>query len=150
MRLSRYGGKTRGTKSTEFSTLIIEALLKSSKMFDSTHSIKELDIPEDKQNVPLAIDFVLEFIKAVSDKETVKQINFRFANVCDELQLFKFVIEGLLFLYSYIYLDMKSKLEMISKAAHLLLLLLRILLHFIPNELHHDVQATFEDSFYCS
>ena len=66
--------------------------LKSSKTYESTHSVKELVNPKDKQNVPLATEFVPEYMKAVSDIETVKKINFHFVKICDELQLFKYVI----------------------------------------------------------
>ena len=90
-------------------------MLKTSKTFDSNRSVSELVNPKDKQNVPLATQFVLEVIKAVSDKETIKSINFRFASICDELELIKYVMEGLLSLYSYVHLDITYNLKILLR-----------------------------------
>ena len=114
------------------------------------NSVKELINPKDKQNVPLATDFVLEFIKAVSDKDTQWSLNFRFASICDELESLKYVFERLLSLYCYVYLDVASQLQMISTALHILLILERVFPNFMTNQLYHDMQSTFEDSLYCA
>lgn len=149
-RIRTYAIKGFSMGTTYISKNDVEKLLQTSTTFDSKHSIKELLNPKDKQNVPLATEFVLEFIKAVSDKNTVKSINFRFTSIYEELELLKYVMEGLLSLYCYVYLDVSSQLQMISKSLHVLLILKRVFPNFIPNQLYHDIQSTFEDSFYCA
>ena len=57
---------------------------------------------------------------------------------------------GLLSLYSYVHLDITSQLENISTVLHVLLVLERVFPSFIPNQLYHDMQSTFEDAFFCA
>ena len=57
------------------------------------------------------------------------------------------MIEGVLCTFVETNTTIKSQLEKISTAAHVLMILQRQLKTFIPNQLYHDLQATFEDYF---
>ena len=75
---------------------------------------------------------------------------FRLSNVAEELYLLRFVIEGLLSLYCFTTQDIYTQLLKVAIAAHVLFILQRNLKTFLPNQLYHDLQATFEDIFYCA
>ena len=47
-------------------------------------------------------------------------------------------------------MSIQGQFEKISFAAHILLSLQRDLKSFLPNQLYHDIQSTFEDAFYCA
>ena len=91
------------------------------------HSIEALINPADKQNVSLATDFLATFCEATnpSQHETIVELSFRLACIADELKAFGLVIDGLLCLYAYPSLDIRTQLEQISKAIHILLVLHR-------------------------
>ena len=114
------------------------------------HSTAQMLNPLDKQNAPLATSTLLQFQKAVLDVNKLKSSSFRIAGVSIELFLFSFVIDGILLTYTNVKLSIKEQLETISLAAHILLILQRTLWSFIPNQLYHDIQASFEDAFYCA
>ena len=114
----------------------------------SSHSTQSMLNPDDKQNVALATQMLLHFCESVSNVENLKEINFRVSNAAVELHLFTFVIEGVLILYSALDASIEEQLQVISSAAHILLILQRTLDKFLPNQLYHDLQSTFEDAFY--
>ena len=106
--------------------------------------------PKDKQNVPLAVKTLLQFCKAVEDVSKLKTVSFKVASVSDELHLLKYVIDGILCTFVETKTDIKTQLQKTSLAAHVLFILKRELHTFLPNQLYHDLQATFEDAFFCA
>ena len=117
---------------------------------NSSDSTKSMINPEGKQNVAIATEMLMQFCDSVEDVSLLKRVSFRVCNVSSELHLLRYVIEGVLAMYCKIDLSIKEALEAISTAAHVLFVLQRTLIKFIPNQLYHDLQATFEDAFYCA
>ncbi|XP_066914918.1 uncharacterized protein [Clytia hemisphaerica] len=117
---------------------------------ETKFSNSSLICPKDKQNVPLATTLLFQFVKAVRDVDTLKTINLRVADVSEELHLLGFIIEAVLACYATPDTTIKSQLEKISLAAHILLILKRELKSFLNNQLYHDLQATFSDAFFCA
>ena len=115
---------------------------------NSPHSIHSLVNPKDKQSVPLATQLLLLFSEAVADTDKLKQLSFRMADFSNELHLFRYVIDGILCLYTDIKTSIKEQLEKVSLAAHVLLILKITNKNVLPNQLYHDLQATFEDTFF--
>ena len=104
--------------------------------------------PDDKQNVSLATQMLLHFSDCVEELNNIKEINFRVCSVAVELHLLKYIIDGILVIYAYLDSTIQYQLEVISKAAHILFVMQHNVVKFLPNQLYHDLQATFEDSFY--
>ena len=93
---------------------------------------------------------MIQFCKSVEDVSLIENIDFRLSELAPELHLFKYVIDGILITYTRPDVTILDQLEIISLAAHVLLILQRTMRSFLPNQLYHDSQATFEDSFYCA
>ena len=117
---------------------------------DSSHSTDRLLQPKDKQNVPLAIQLLLLYCKAVDDVEKLKTVSFKISSVAEELHLLKYVIEGVMCTYVDPKITIEEQLRKISLASHVLMILQRIIKIFIPNQLYHDLQASYEDAFFCA
>ena len=117
---------------------------------ETNHSTNELLNPNDKQNVGLSTQLLIQFCKSVEDFSEIENIGFRFSDIAPELHLVKYVIEGILITYTKPDASIKEQLEIISLGAHILFILQRTLKTFLPNQLYHDIQATFEDTFYCA
>ena len=100
-----------------------------------SHSTSQLMSPNDKQNVPLVTELLMQFIKSVEDVEN----SFRVADVAAELHLLKYVVEGILVTHTKVEASIRD----------VLFILLKNLKNFLPNQLYHDLQASFEDAFYC-
>ena len=126
-----------------------------SKILNSTsssekYSNESLLNPVDKQNVPLAVEFLNQFCKAVRQKDKVKSLSFKLSCVFEFLYLFTFVIEGVLVTFTNPSISIEEQLEKTSQAAHILMILKHKLEKFLPNQLYYDIQATFKDAFFCS
>ena len=126
---------------------------------DTNVSNDSLLNPRDKQNVPLAVQLLRHFSKAVEDVDKLKAINFKIEGIAEELHLMKYVIDGVLCTFVDTTITIKEQLTKISFAAHVLMILQRELHNigtgtstgsFIPNQLYHDLQASFEDAFFCA
>ena len=70
--------------------------------------------PKDKQSVPLATQLLPLFSEAVKDTDKSKQLSFRIADFANKLHLFKYVIDGILCLYTDIKTSIKEQLEKVS------------------------------------
>ena len=117
---------------------------------ESNHRMEQLLNPKDKQNVPLATQLLLLYCKAIDDIDKLKTLSFKIAGIAEELHLFKYVIEGVLCTYIDLKITIQEQLQKISLAAHMLIVLQRNIRTFIPNQLYHDLQASFEDAFFCA
>ena len=114
------------------------------------HAIKELVNPKDKQNVGIATEFLYTLSIGLRSPD-LKNINIRVAAIADDLRHFADVIDGLLCIYSYVESSIEDQLNNVSYAAFTLLCLFRKLDgKMIPTQLYHDLQATFENIFYCA
>lgn len=127
----------------------IESILSLAEKEKTKHSIEELVNPADKQNVSLATDFLIAFSVAVQKPE-LKSLGFRIASVSDVLKLLGMVVEGILALYCYITFSVEEQLQHISTAAHSFLVLFREYCDVLPNQLYHDLQATYKNVFFCA
>ena len=112
-----------------------------------TNSASSLVNPRDKQNVPYVTEFLLHLKDAVCRPNGISRINARVHYSSITLFMMQFVIDGLLTLYSYVELSILEQLLLISKAAHVLLILKRQSALFLDNKLYHDLQRTFQDAF---
>ena len=112
-----------------------------------TNSASSLVNPRDKQNVPYVTEFLLHLKDAVCRPNGISRINARVHYSSITLFMMQFVIDGLLTLYSYVELSISEQLLLISKAAHVLLILKRQSALFLDNKLYHDLQRTFQDAF---
>lgn len=114
----------------------------------NTHTISRMVNVKDKQNVPLATDFLLSFNDAVKkiseDPSSCTEMSFRVGSILEELSCFTAVIEGILSIYCYTHLSLESQLRKVSHAAHVLLSMTRSF-KVIPNQLYHDLMATFSN-----
>ena len=61
--------------------------------------------------------------------------------MAEELHLLKYVMEGILATYTDVKMSIQEQLEKVLQ---------RDLKSFLPNQLYHDIQSTFEDAFYCA
>ena len=127
---------------------IVAILQKTSNL--SNISTDRMICVQDKQNVPLATQFLVLFCDAVQHRDEINTINLRVSQASDDLYLFNFVIKGILALFYDKDISIQEQLIRISTAAHILMVLKRNLKNFLPNQLYHDIQATFEDSYYCA
>ena len=96
----------------------ISKVLSATKSFDSKHKVERLVNPDDRQNVDLATDFLLQLSKV--DMKCFMEQGFRLSNVAEELNLFTL----LFYITTYLYT--------ISIAAHVLSILQRNLKAFLP------------------
>ena len=129
---------------------IVEICKLSSDISEGKETLCNLVNPKDRQNVPLATRFLKTFCEGLSKLTEIKKINHRLCAAAPYLNLFRFVIMGVLILFENSTVDLKTQLNAVSAASHALLLLRRTLTSFLPNVLYHDLQATFKDTFFCA
>ena len=67
----------------------------------NTHGIDQLVNPIDKQNVPLATDFLLNLNDALG-KDDLSPASFRVAAFAEELKMMRLIINGMLCLYAFV------------------------------------------------
>ena len=104
--------------------------------------------PKDKQNVPSATAFLLRFIDAV---RSLKKLPYRLIGIKGSLVSLSYVLEGLLVFYAFPEMGICEQIESFAEASFILMILKRLNANVIPNQLFHDLQATFQDAiFYCS
>lgn len=117
---------------------------------NSDISIKQLLDVNDKQKIDLAVQFLLLFCLAVEDFEKLKTVSFKTASVAAELNLMSSIIKGVLCTFRDTSMCIKDQRQKLSLSAHILMIMQRELSSFIPNQLYHDLQSTFEDAFFCA
>ena len=104
--------------------------------------------PKDKQNVPNATKFMLHFINAVRDESVA--LPYRLRPIKFELRLLSYLFQGLLSFYAFTDISIATQIKSFSVAAHsLLYLYLGNKSKMYPNQLVHDIQATFQDAVFC-
>ena len=104
--------------------------------------------PGDKQNVPSATKFMLNFIDSVRNEGG--PLPYRLQGIKAELNILTYVFEALLSFYVCPDVTISSQIKSISLGAHALLYLHH---HYkskvLSNQLVHDIQATFQDAIFC-
>jgi hypothetical protein len=125
----------------------IEAILSLTQT--NKHGVEQLVNPADKQNVSLATDLLSTFSKAVK-MPALASCGFRVCSVIPVLKLLGYVMEGILAFYSYVTLGVEEQLRHISAAAHALLVMKKVYGTILPNQLYHDLMATFQNVIFCA
>ena len=110
--------------------------------------IDGLLFPNDKQNVPAAMKFLLNFNDAVRNIP-IKDFPYRLVSIRDQLLTLTYVFEGLLSFYIDTKTTISKQITLFSEASYSLVYLYHSNTHVIPNQLYHDLQATFSDALFC-
>ena len=72
--------------------------------------------PIDKQNVPLATDFLLTLNDALG-KDNLSSASFRAAALAEELKMMRLIINGMLCLYAFVKDSIEDQLKKVLAAA---------------------------------